>query len=637
MKPEIQQPVDNSTQMSSPEVSRPDATSSDLSGGPNPGSASDVTLDGGAESNFGTMMGTGDVPVPGLLSPPRLSRTDADMGLEYQPGETFGRYQLVRKIAAGGMGIVYEARDQELHRSVALKMILLGRNSHPEIIERFYREARSAAKLDHPNIVPIYEIGAVGGQHYFTMAMIAGRSLQSEIEKGGPVKPARAAVLMASIAEAVGYAHQHHIIHRDLKPDNILLDLSGRPRVTDFGLAKSLQEDSNLTQTGQVMGTPRYMSPEQARAGEACIGPSTDIYALGGILVFLLTGKPPFDGTSLTEVLCKVMADNPLLPRDFDESISPEMHEICRRCLAKKPEDRYATCEELAAALLGAGSSPTSVGFPTLSSEGDLRAPLPSPSLLGLNDTIIPSTGDVVEIPEPKSKSPLNVALVGVAGLVILVVGILAFQPGKSPDPVTKQGENPSIAKANPTEPALPGFDLAKVPVSPAAAPVTDVKLGLRVFPTPEVRDGVSLFHSGDSLHIEVTPEKDVYLGIWTTDHEGVIVQLFPNEDEPDNLVRAGQTRTVPSEKVANPYRIALDPSKGIEQLRIMASTTPWKELKATREGAFLTYRDKESRENFNIGNRGAVNKRLTPDAKTGEKTQVTESWFNYYVKPVGK
>ena len=221
----------------------------------------------------------------------------------------FGDYELEREIARGGMGVVYKARQVKLNRPVALKMILAGNLAGEAEVRRFYLEAEAAANLDHPGIVPIYEVGQHEGQHYFSMGFVEGQSLAHRVAEG-PLPPREAAALMVQIAEAVQYAHEKGVIHRDLKPGNVLLDTQGRPKVTDFGLVKKLQSDSGLTASGQIMGTPSYMPPEQAQ-GRSDIGPLADVYSLGAMLFCLLTGRPPFQADNVMETLKQVLEQDP--------------------------------------------------------------------------------------------------------------------------------------------------------------------------------------------------------------------------------------------------------------------------------------------------------------------------------------
>ncbi|MFI5455622.1 MAG: protein kinase [Isosphaerales bacterium] len=195
----------------------------------------------------------------------------------------FGDYELLHEIARGGMGVVYRARQMSLNRPVALKMILAGQLAGDTEVRRFYTEAEAAANLDHPGIVPIYEVGQHEGQHFFSMGFVEGQSLSQRLADG-PLPAREAAELIRRVSEAIEYAHRQGVIHRDLKPANILLDRNGNPRVTDFGLAKKVQGDSGLTGSGQIMGTPSYMPPEQAGGPRGEVGPAADVYSLGATL-----------------------------------------------------------------------------------------------------------------------------------------------------------------------------------------------------------------------------------------------------------------------------------------------------------------------------------------------------------------
>ena len=205
----------------------------------------------------------------------------------------FGAYELLREIGRGGMGVVYKARQKDLDRPVALKMILASHLASPEHIRRFQSEARAAARLRHSHIVPIHEVGQLAGQHYFTMEYIEGESLAERIARG-PVHVQTAVRLLGAVARAVEHLHQQGIVHRDLKPSNILLDGEGEPYVTDFGLAKIFVPGAEMTATGVIAGTPSYMAPEQASGHGVEVGPAADVYSLGAILYELLTGQPPF-------------------------------------------------------------------------------------------------------------------------------------------------------------------------------------------------------------------------------------------------------------------------------------------------------------------------------------------------------
>ena len=257
----------------------------------------------------------------------------------------FGDYELIEEIARGGMGVVYKARQINLNRIVALKMILAGQFAGKEDIKRFHTEAESAAQLDHPGIVPIFEIGEHQGQHYFSMGFVEGESLAQKVADR-PLPPREAAELVKKICDAMAYAHERGVIHRDLKPANILIDRNGQPKVTDFGLAKKTQADSNLTGTGQILGTPAYMPPEQA-SGQANVGPLADVYSLGAILYCLLVGRPPFQAAIPMDTLLQVLQREPVTVRQLNSAVPVDLQTICLKCLEKSPRNRYQKTVEL--------------------------------------------------------------------------------------------------------------------------------------------------------------------------------------------------------------------------------------------------------------------------------------------------
>ncbi len=282
-----------------------------------------------------------------------MSTAASVLGLASGPRESihyFGDYELIQEIARGGMGVVYAARQKSLNRIVALKRILHGTLADAEQVRRFRAEAEAAARLHHPNIVGIYEIGEQEGQQYFSMEYIEGSNL-AELVREGPLSARRAAEFLKTIAAAVAYAHQQGVLHRDLKPSNVLVDEHDQPHVTDFGLAKLLTGDADLTLSGQVLGTPSYMSPEQAAGDRAALGPATDIYSLGALLYHLLTSRPPFVAATHAETLRQVGEAEPAAPRSLNASVPLDLETICLKCLAKEPPRRYATAQELAADL----------------------------------------------------------------------------------------------------------------------------------------------------------------------------------------------------------------------------------------------------------------------------------------------
>jgi serine/threonine-protein kinase len=263
---------------------------------------------------------------------------------------SLGDYELIDELGRGGMGVVYKAWDRRLKRYVALKMVLRGRNASAADLGRFHTEAQAAANLSHANIIPVYEVGEVEGQAYFSMKYVPGRTL-AELVDAGPLPQRQAALYLAAIARAVQHAHDKGILHRDLKPSNVILDETDQPLVTDFGLAKRVEGDPSLTGTGAILGTPSYMAPEQTQPGDRPPGPAADIYSLGAILYELLTGRPPFLAASVVETLLHVRSEEPVRPSLLNPQLDLDLELICRKCLEKRPEHRYATAGALAADL----------------------------------------------------------------------------------------------------------------------------------------------------------------------------------------------------------------------------------------------------------------------------------------------
>ncbi|HWB08339.1 MAG TPA: serine/threonine-protein kinase [Pirellulales bacterium] len=286
-------------------------------------------------------------------------------------GHPFGDYDLLSEIARGGMGVVFKALDRKLNRVVALKMILSGRFAAEQDLRRFRIEAEAAAKLDHPGIVPIYEIGQFEGQHYFTMKLVPGGSLadrMAELRK----EPRAAVSLLAKVSRAVAHAHQRGILHRDLKPSNILIDEAGEPLVSDLGLAKSVSADSQLTQSGAIVGTPGYMSPEQAMA-TSDITTGADIYALGAILYEAIAGRPPHQAATALDTLLKVINESPAQPRSLNPAVDPGLELIALKCLGRSPAERYSSATALADDLdRWLAGEPLSVRPPSMASAAQL-------------------------------------------------------------------------------------------------------------------------------------------------------------------------------------------------------------------------------------------------------------------------
>jgi len=259
----------------------------------------------------------------------------------------FGGYELLGEIGRGGMGVVYRARQLAIKRVVALKLLLHGRFSDAAFVERFHLEAEAAAHLDHPNIVPIYEVGQHQGQPYYSMKLVEGQSLEQKLARG-PMPPKKAAQLIATVAQAVAFAHTHGVLHRDIKPHNILLDVEGQPHLTDFGLAKLLDQESGLTLSSAVIGSPGFMAPEQAAGKARQVTTAADVYGLGAVLYALLTGKPVFHASTALETVRLVLEQEPVRPRVVNPTLDRDLETICLKCLQKEPAKRYASAQALA-------------------------------------------------------------------------------------------------------------------------------------------------------------------------------------------------------------------------------------------------------------------------------------------------
>jgi serine/threonine protein kinase len=321
------------------------------------------------------------LPPAGPLTPAAAGDGTLSDGAPALPRD-FGDFVLIEELGRGGMGVVYRARQKSLDRVVALKMVREAHLATDEDRARFRAEAHAAARLKHPNIVTVHEVGAAGGQEYLCMEFVGGPTLAEMVRAGGPLPPREAARLVAVIARAVEHAHAEGILHRDLKPSNILLASGGReppvesptggsrlplasePKVTDFGLAKKIDGSASFTRTGAVVGTPSYMAPEQA-AGRKDLTPAADVYSLGAILYELLTGRPPFQAAHPVDTLLLVLEQEPVPPRDLNPTVDRELELICLKCLQKPVDLRYPTAGALAADLEAYAAGETVTAAPS--------------------------------------------------------------------------------------------------------------------------------------------------------------------------------------------------------------------------------------------------------------------------------
>lgn len=287
----------------------------------------------------------GDTEATFISDAPQTS-TVPDRAAALAAGEAFGRYQIVRMLGRGAMGAVYLAYDGQLDRHVAIKTPFFGGNM--ETAERFYREARAAAQLRSPNICPIYDVGQHAGVHYMSMAFIDGRSLGELIKRGDLKDEVEIAKTLGGIASGLQKAHEKAIIHRDLKPDNIMVDVDGVPVVMDFGLARHTEDDAGLSTPGRLLGTPAYMSPEQAAGDHSQAGPPMDIYSLGVVLYEMLTGTTPFKGSIMT-VLQQIACNEPPKPSTINPAFGEDspLERLCLKMMSKAPKDRPASAQEV--------------------------------------------------------------------------------------------------------------------------------------------------------------------------------------------------------------------------------------------------------------------------------------------------
>src|SRR5262245_31305469 len=323
-------------------------------------------------------------------------------------GRTIGRFEILSELGRGGMAVVYRARQTDLERTVALKVLPPELSLDQSYIARFRQEARSAAALEHPHIVPIYEVGAAEGLQYIAMKYIAGRTLKDDVQERGALPIPQAAALLEQVADALDYAHSQGVIHRDIKPSNIMVAQNGWVYLTDFGLARG-STTSGLTMAGTVMGTPEYMSPEQAQ-GLATIGPPTDIYALGVVLYALLTGNMPSQADTPMGMLIARLQYAPRPPREYRGDLPMPVEDVIMRALARRSEARYATDGALVQALKGAaglGGQFTATARPPVSPPQGTPRPPVSPSQ-GFQAPISPPAGATPPPPTvPAGVTPL--------------------------------------------------------------------------------------------------------------------------------------------------------------------------------------------------------------------------------------
>ncbi|HEX4979046.1 MAG TPA: Stk1 family PASTA domain-containing Ser/Thr kinase, partial [Acidimicrobiales bacterium] len=355
-----------------------------------------------------------------------------------------GRYEILRHLARGGMAEVYLARDLMLDRPVALKVLFRELSVDRSFVERFRREAQAAANLSHPNVVPVYDWGEEDGTYYIVMEYVEGRTLSQMIRREGPLLPERAADIAADVAGALAFAHASGVVHRDVKPGNVLVSKDGAVKVTDFGIARAANADQDLTQTGSVMGTATYFSPEQAEGRR--VDARSDLYSLGVVLYEMLVGRPPFQGDNPMAIAYKHVREEPIPPRSANPDIPAQLETIVLQAMAKNPNDRYVTADEFRQDLLRFREGRRVLANPTVSSPayGDATVATPAVDRTQVVDrTMVGGPATVAGGPPAPPKRGLGpfvillVVMLAVLGALLYLFGREAGLFGDSAEEVT--------------------------------------------------------------------------------------------------------------------------------------------------------------------------------------------------------
>jgi serine/threonine protein kinase len=471
--------------------------------------------------------------------------------------ETFGRYRIVKLLGEGAMGSVYLAEDTQLRRQVALKVPKFSADASPALLERFYREARAAAALNHSDICSVYDVGEINSQHYITMAYIEGRPLSDCANRDKAQSQRQVAIIIRKLATALQEAHNEGVIHRDLKPANIMIDKKNEPVIMDFGLARQFtQEGERLTQSGALIGSPAYMPPEQVEGEIDQIGPHSDIYSLGVTLYELLTCTIPFKG-SIGSVMGQILKDEPKPPREILADVDPQRESICLKMMSKQIADRPHSMTDVASQLARW-----------------LNSSKPTDSAASLKSV---------------SQSKRSRLVIGCClALLVVFVGWLAIGSNDDKQQVSKGpavsdgsvGQQPglSVNNDNQGQPSRSDFSLS---VDIKGEAVVDKK-------------GLVQLVEAQKFIVEIVADRDCYLGVWYIDDAGTVVQLFPNEHESDHLIRSGKPRRIPGE---DSYAIEATISKTTEWLHVVVSTKRWNPFAGETVGPYVVFSGSKKKE----------------------------------------
>jgi hypothetical protein len=514
-----------------------------------------------------------DLPVtviqpPGAQTAPPAAGSSSEITRAYgeavppPPGPAparIGKYEIVRTLGDGGQATAYLAVDPDLKRQVVLKLYHAART--PGEQDMILKEGQALARVRSGYVAQCHSAERHDGVPYLVMEYIPGRTL-ADAQRSRPPDLDRSLELIEQLAEGLAAVHACGLLHRDIKPSNVIVGDDGVPRLVDFGLAEPLASAA----LSRVSGTIPYMAPEQARGDRDRIGPRTDLFALGAVLYELLTGRPPYQGTTRQELMQQACEGTVVPPRERNPKVPAAVNDVCVRCLAKDPADRFASAAELAEAVRGCRPRRGWRGLDLVFGLGRFK---------------------------------FRLAIGATVALILLLLTPLAFWPGRAPRrqdvvalkteppflaPAPRSAPEPSVAPAPLEEKTLPAFEMKPMAVASKLArsrhPVGGRELArdfaLRVKPAHGTfgADGTWALKPGDALALTVEPERAAYLGVWFARQDGIVVQLFPNDHEPDALAPAGRPRPVPgrAEKAPKVERAAA----GLEYLQVRAATRRW-------------------------------------------------------------